>query len=489
MKRPVLFMLLFVCLVGWAAAQECSGADCQPDPDGFVCPEAQRDCAGYCNRGYVRDHCGDCNGLDARVDANGTCCDVGQRGCDNICFSGATLDACGLCNGNNVTRDIDGVCCIGTIGCDGRCNSGKVLNDCGDCDGQTIRRSADGVCCSVLHLDSDNRCCDEFDCEGRCGTAVRDACGICNGNNATMDASGHCCEPQMRGCDGLCFGATVDACGECGGSNRACCGNDGRCNGHGVCSTEFHACKCALGWTGPNCTISQYSCDDVDCGPHGLCSMHNGVTSCVCDQRWMGHACDVPRCSDHGIFDADTQSCICLPPYDPETLCDTCVAPKEGNTRVCVAMASGVMPREMHRLSATILLAQQNASLGGVEVHIFEAESEYNGVFYDCGCHPVTERQPGSRATQPIIDESFSRLLRQNIQSAIITNTELQARVDTIIESDNREKIWPAFIAGGLVVVFAFMIAGVAILYALISQNQGFKKFKEFLENQSKRSY
>lgn len=488
MKTSVLFLLLAVLLLGYAAAQECSGSDCAPDPDGYVCPEAQRDCAGYCTRGYVRDHCGDCNGLDARVDANGTCCDVVERGCDNLCFSGRTLDACGVCGGNNATRDVDGVCCTGQMGCDGRCNSGLVLNDCGDCGGRTIRRSVEGVCCSVLHLDGDNHCCEEFDCEGRCGTAVRDACGVCNGNNATMDSAGHCCDDHQRGCDGLCFGASIDLCGHCGGGNRGCCGPDGRCSGHGVCSGEFRTCKCALGWTGANCTISQYSCDDVDCGPHGLCAMQDGVTSCVCDHRWTGHRCDTPRCADRGIFDPDTETCQCLLPFDAGTLCESCLAPKEGYARVCVELPVGIMPREMPRLSATMLLAEQNASMGGAPVRVFAPESEFEGVVYDCGCRPVAVHDANARYTQAAADEALSRLLRQEVKFFIQTNDELQTLVDNVIRSDDREKIWPAFIAGAANFLFGFVIAAVAITYAVVSQNKEVRKLIDFLKSKKDRN-
>jgi hypothetical protein len=472
MHRRALFLALLLLLTG-ALAQECN--ELEPDADGVVCPAAERDCACFCTRGYVRDACGVCNGNNTSMDIDGVCC-TGVVGCDGICNSTVRADACGFCGGHNETMDAAGVCCVGVVGCDGVCNSGKVVNDCGDCGGEELRRSAEGICCNVAHLDADNHCCAQFDCTGKCGTAVLDACGVCDGRNATLDGRGTCCADHERGCDGFCFGAVVDLCGHCGGHNHACCGADGECGGRGVCSAEFRTCKCNVGWTGAGCALSQFSCEGIDCGAHGACVELDGAATCACEPRWTGARCQTPRCATRGVYDPDADACVCIHPYDAAQHCEACLPPRANHARVCVEMPHSIIVREVPRLAATMLLARHHAEMGGVPVRVFAPESEFNGTRYDCGCRPVAVVS-GARYTQAEADAALSLLLSQEVRFSVQSNEELQELTDKRIESYNREIFYPIFIAWAGFCLFALFVGVLAAVYALVSQSMGFKSF------------
>ncbi|GBM06570.1 Teneurin-a [Araneus ventricosus] len=118
---------------------------------------------------------------------------------------------------------------------------------------------------------------------------------------------------------------------------------DSTCSGHGACVQG--ECWCKIGWRGINCSeadgrlsrcfpdcsshgvfdldTEQCICFDhwtgadcskakcsLDCGIHGRCEEGR----CHCDQGWTGHRCDLrtcdPRCLEHGQCNNGT--CVCI---------------------------------------------------------------------------------------------------------------------------------------------------------------------------------
>ncbi|XP_064481434.1 teneurin-m-like isoform X2 [Ornithodoros turicata] len=98
---------------------------------------------------------------------------------------------------------------------------------------------------------------------------------------------------------------------ECGVSEDACEVQD--CTGHGVCVKGV--CQCHTGFKGEHC--EQVDCPDPDCTGHGVCV--DG--QCWCKIGWRGPNCSqpddrlsrcFPDCSAHGVFDLETQTCVCF---------------------------------------------------------------------------------------------------------------------------------------------------------------------------------
>nr|XP_015923788.2 teneurin-m-like [Parasteatoda tepidariorum] len=118
---------------------------------------------------------------------------------------------------------------------------------------------------------------------------------------------------------------------------------DSTCSGHGVCVGG--ECWCKIGWRGINCSEAdgRLSRCFPDCSSHGVfdldsekcicfdhwtgadcskakCSLDCGVHGrceegrCHCDQGWTGHKCDLrtcdPRCLEHGQCNNGT--CVCI---------------------------------------------------------------------------------------------------------------------------------------------------------------------------------
>ncbi|XP_040567553.1 teneurin-m isoform X3 [Lepeophtheirus salmonis] len=84
------------------------------------------------------------------------------------------------------------------------------------------------------------------------------------------------------------------------------------CGGRGKCVEG--TCLCSRGFNGASCEKSD--CEDPSCSGHGFCV--DG--SCICRKGWRGVKCDVidnearqclPDCSGHGVFDLESQKCIC----------------------------------------------------------------------------------------------------------------------------------------------------------------------------------
>ncbi|XP_055927054.1 teneurin-m-like isoform X4 [Argiope bruennichi] len=85
------------------------------------------------------------------------------------------------------------------------------------------------------------------------------------------------------------------------------------CNGRGKCADGM--CVCNVGYKGDFC--EQVDCLDSTCSGHGACVQGE----CWCKIGWRGINCSeadgrlsrcFPDCSSHGVFDLDTEQCICF---------------------------------------------------------------------------------------------------------------------------------------------------------------------------------
>uniref|UniRef100_A0A914UIL9 EGF-like domain-containing protein n=1 Tax=Plectus sambesii TaxID=2011161 RepID=A0A914UIL9_9BILA len=167
------------------------------------------------------------------------------------------------------------------------------VDDCKyDCYGKGICK--DGKC--FCHRGFSGPHCEETSCPV-----------LCSGNG--LFAGGRChCHQGWKGadCDVPAHVCEVPNC-----SGHGTCGNDGRC----LCDRDFSGQFC-----------DQRACPSEDCSGHGVCV--DG--KCYCEFGWKNENCDdaytsqsmcsgggavVSRydaaCSNHGVFDHETSSCLC----------------------------------------------------------------------------------------------------------------------------------------------------------------------------------
>jgi hypothetical protein len=288
-----------------------------------------------------------------------------------------------------------------------------------------------------------------------------------------MDAAGICCEMSARGCDGLCGNAAVDKCGVCKGDSSTCCGPEGDCATHGECSGEHRSCLCRVGWTGRFCELEQDVCANLDCGENGLCSADEGTASCMCADGWTGLRCQLRDCNGRGAYDKHEDACICMHPFDDQTMCRECVEPHDGFVFVCLHTGFGTKHMPFHAALAESLMAQARVSFFGHNASVSKPNSVHDGVFYDCGCRPETastvhsEEVEGVRYSVFDADDALNRLLVENVVFFEQTDEELDDIVDRTIKSINRSTYFPVmfFFVVGLILAIAVGLILVATLF------------------------
>lgn len=265
-------------------------------------------CDGLCFGKTVKDCNKECKGEAYMSDCN--ICVGGRTGkyennskdCNGDCFGSAYINKCEYCvlGKTNVPEDKG-------MGCDEVCGSSKKMDECEICGGNGKScKDCNGV---------------RFD-QGGDSSLKTDICGKCAGDNSTCS-----------GCDGIPWsGKEIDLCGQCGGENK-CCGEDGNCNEHGICSSKVKGCICNDGYAGPFCNIERVKCLGKECGLNGQCSETTG--QCVCEPGWIGEKCNLKSCSSHGLFNTISGECDCFEGYNGIN-CDTCENPPEGHTHVCI---------------------------------------------------------------------------------------------------------------------------------------------------------
>ena len=109
---------------------------------------------------------------------------------------------------------------------------------------------------------------------------------------------------------------------------------DFRCKEHGICVNGN--CKCSPGYRGRYCDINM--CPN-SCNSNGICEKVDGNSyQCVCNQGWIGIACDIPReliCNDgldndlDGLVDCEDSECCIFESCKLSLACQTSPEPKD----------------------------------------------------------------------------------------------------------------------------------------------------------------
>jgi subtilisin-like proprotein convertase family protein len=320
---------------------ECSSGKCV---DGYCCDNW---CAGACQACNVAGKLGACTNHGATTDPEGECglckvCD-GTGACVNVPDGSDPLDECaqadvttcghdGTCNGGGGCRywADTSVCadqsCAGstqqsTSYCNGsgNCLPGATANCCPyTCTGNECRTQCDtnSECCSgffcvantcVATLPDGSSCSDSAQCSSGfcvdgycCNTACAGSCeacnvagklGVCTLHSINTDPDNECATCNV--CNGM--GACVkvangqDPLGDC--VEEAPCGQDGYCDGAGVCRFWNDSTEC----NAQTCSESTLYLADY-CDGAGLCE-DNGTTSCA-PYKCSGNACGTSCVSD-----------------------------------------------------------------------------------------------------------------------------------------------------------------------------------------------
>ncbi len=349
-----------------------------------ACSDATGEALCACDTGYTGAACDACALGYQDNDDNGTCvpnCATSGLNCgefgtcsDNsgvarcACDIGYTGAACDACATGYQDNDQDGVCAPDCATSGLNCGSN---GSCSDTSGAATCMCATGYdgptcdACATGYQDNDFN----FICEESCtiSTLSCNEHGSCNdtsgtpecaceagyaGNNCELCASGY----QDNDRDGLC--------------SWDCTMADLTCSDRGSCSDTSGTaiCVCDEGYDGQDCEL----CDDgyvrnpVDescnpgcellslaCSNHGYCNDADGFAECICDEGYVGDACDgcndgyIPQddgsclpgcavanldCNNHGVCDDNSGvvACVCDKAY-VGTYCDQCAAGFQDN--------------------------------------------------------------------------------------------------------------------------------------------------------------
>ncbi len=97
----------------------------------------------------------------------------------------------------------------------------------------------------------------------------------------------------------------------CGSTAATCLQLQSGSQRSAVCQCDQQSTLNSQGWCQSRCA-------------NGLAVSTNGHVQCVCQAGWKGPECDVPICSNGGVY--TNGACICPPPYTPSSMCvkNTC---------------------------------------------------------------------------------------------------------------------------------------------------------------------
>jgi hypothetical protein len=258
------------------AAGEDPADECAMEPAATCGHDGTCDGAGACERYKVGTQCqpGSCNGSTetpaSTCDATGACMGAAARACTggSVCQGTSCATSCAA----------DAACQIGFFCESGACRSKRVA----------------GAACTATSQCASGYCVDGV-C---CGTPCTELCSVCN-----LAGSAGTCKPVPAG---------LDPRNVCATDSANVCGNDGTCNGAGVCRRP----------TGTSCGVA--SCTGAVAVPTGMC---NGAGTCLSQ---VSRDCGAYQCAGAACGTSCTNDNACTVGY-------SCV----GNA--CVALPGPVM--------------------------------------------------------------------------------------------------------------------------------------------------
>jgi hypothetical protein len=253
--------------------------------------QSSSDCqSGYCD---AAKHCSVCT-QDSQCNS-GLFCNGGV--CVPKLANGMLCTGATQCSSNNC---VDGYCCNSP--CSGTCQACSVAGNLGSCtpvpngmvdpgtcagtstcNGSGVCLSGNGAACTSGATCSSTNCVDGF-C---CNLACTGACVSCAAALKTTGASDGVCGPTRAGGPPKGTG--------CPGSAQSTCGNDGFCDGNGLCelwssSTQCVAASCAgfVHTSSANCngsgtcgTTTSQTCAPYTCQPAGCLTTCSADTDCT----------------------------------------------------------------------------------------------------------------------------------------------------------------------------------------------------------------